>query len=118
MQKIRAAVCHEFGKPLVIEEVLLRAPAAGEVEVVGHGRAQVGPAQGREGAFGRLGIDRCDSRVPLRAPVAAVLFHHHKLDACRGRRHRQHGRRGDPGHPSISAHVCRTSREPAFLQRS
>ncbi len=33
MQKIRAAVCHEFGKPLVIEDVLLRAPEAGEVEV-------------------------------------------------------------------------------------
>ncbi|WP_204113391.1 Zn-dependent alcohol dehydrogenase [Shimia biformata] len=33
MQKIRAAVCHEFGKPLVIEEVNLRAPEMGEVEV-------------------------------------------------------------------------------------
>lgn len=33
MQKIRAAVCHEFGKPLVIEDVSLRAPEAGEVEV-------------------------------------------------------------------------------------
>ncbi|WP_343117313.1 Zn-dependent alcohol dehydrogenase [Ostreiculturibacter nitratireducens] len=33
MSKIRAAVCHEFGKPLVIEEVELRAPEAGEVEV-------------------------------------------------------------------------------------
>ena len=33
MPKIRAAVCHEFGKPLVIEEVELRAPEAGEVEV-------------------------------------------------------------------------------------
>ncbi len=33
MQKIRAAVCHAFGQPLVIEEVLLRAPAMGEVEV-------------------------------------------------------------------------------------
>jgi len=33
MQKIRAAICHEFGQPLVIEEVQLRAPAQGEVEV-------------------------------------------------------------------------------------
>ena len=33
MPKIRAAVCHEFGKPLVLEEVMLREPAAGELEV-------------------------------------------------------------------------------------
>ncbi len=33
MPKIRAAVCHEFGKPLTIEEVELAAPGAGEVEV-------------------------------------------------------------------------------------
>ena len=33
MTRIRAAVCHEFGKPLTIEEVELRAPASGEVEV-------------------------------------------------------------------------------------
>lgn len=33
MSKVRAAVCHEFGKPLVIEEVELRAPGPGEVEV-------------------------------------------------------------------------------------
>ncbi|WP_109468803.1 zinc-binding dehydrogenase [Albibacillus kandeliae] len=33
MQTIRAAVCHEFNKPLVIEEVLLAAPATGQVEV-------------------------------------------------------------------------------------
>jgi Zn-dependent alcohol dehydrogenase len=33
MPRIRAAVCHEFGKPLVIEEVELRAPGPGEVEV-------------------------------------------------------------------------------------
>lgn len=33
MQTIRAAVCHEFGQPLVIEEVHLRAPGMGEVEV-------------------------------------------------------------------------------------
>jgi Zn-dependent alcohol dehydrogenase len=33
MPKVRAAVCHEFGKPLVIEEVELRAPGPGEVEV-------------------------------------------------------------------------------------
>lgn len=33
MQTIKAAVCHEFGKPLVIEEVLLAAPGMGEVEV-------------------------------------------------------------------------------------
>lgn len=33
MQKIRAAVCHAFGAPLVIEEVTLRAPLAGEVEI-------------------------------------------------------------------------------------
>lgn len=30
---IRAAVCHAFGEPLKIEEVTLRAPVAGEVEV-------------------------------------------------------------------------------------
>ncbi len=30
---MKAAVCHEFGKPLVIEEVNLRAPEHGEVEV-------------------------------------------------------------------------------------
>lgn len=33
MAKIRAAVCREFGKPLTIEEVMLRAPGRGEVEV-------------------------------------------------------------------------------------
>ena len=33
MQTIKAAVCHEFGKPLVIEDVRLRAPEQGEVEV-------------------------------------------------------------------------------------
>ena len=33
MPKVRAAVCHEFGKPLVIEEVELAAPGPGEVEV-------------------------------------------------------------------------------------
>ncbi|WP_299351684.1 Zn-dependent alcohol dehydrogenase [uncultured Shimia sp.] len=33
MQKIKAAVCHEFGQPLVVEEVSLRAPEMGEVEV-------------------------------------------------------------------------------------
>ena len=33
MSIIRAAVCHEFGKPLVVEEVLLREPKSGEVEV-------------------------------------------------------------------------------------
>lgn len=30
---IKAAVCHEFGKPLVVEEVQLRAPQGSEVEV-------------------------------------------------------------------------------------
>lgn len=33
MQKIKAAVCHEFGKPFVIEDVLLRDPGPGEVQV-------------------------------------------------------------------------------------
>ncbi len=33
MTRIRAAVCHEFSKPLAIEEVDLRAPGPGEVEV-------------------------------------------------------------------------------------
>ncbi|WP_300037843.1 Zn-dependent alcohol dehydrogenase [uncultured Roseobacter sp.] len=33
MQKIRAAVCHAFGEPLVVEEINLRAPGPGEVEV-------------------------------------------------------------------------------------
>ena len=33
MAVIKAAVCHEFGKPLTIEDVELRAPQAGEVEV-------------------------------------------------------------------------------------
>lgn len=33
MQTIKAAVCHEFGQPLVIEEVRLRAPEVGEIEV-------------------------------------------------------------------------------------
>ena len=33
MQRIRAAVCHEFGAPLSVEEVRLAAPAVGEVEV-------------------------------------------------------------------------------------
>lgn len=33
MPKIRAAVCHEFGQALSVEEVELRAPTAGEVEV-------------------------------------------------------------------------------------
>ena len=33
MTRIRAAVCHEFGAPLAIEEVELAAPRAGQVEV-------------------------------------------------------------------------------------
>jgi S-(hydroxymethyl)glutathione dehydrogenase / alcohol dehydrogenase len=33
MQTIKAAVCREFGKPLVIENIRLRAPESGEVEV-------------------------------------------------------------------------------------
>lgn len=33
MSRIKAAVCHEFGSPLTIEEVDLRAPEMGEVEV-------------------------------------------------------------------------------------
>jgi S-(hydroxymethyl)glutathione dehydrogenase/alcohol dehydrogenase len=33
MALIRAAVCHAFGEPLTVEEVELRAPVAGEVEV-------------------------------------------------------------------------------------
>lgn len=33
MSKIKAAVCHEFGQPLVVEEVELRAPEMGEIEV-------------------------------------------------------------------------------------
>lgn len=33
MQMIKAAVCHAFGTPLTIEEVRLRAPGMGEVEV-------------------------------------------------------------------------------------
>ncbi|SLN50886.1 S-(hydroxymethyl)mycothiol dehydrogenase [Roseovarius albus] len=33
MQTIKAAVCHEFGQPLVVENVQLRAPEAGEVQV-------------------------------------------------------------------------------------
>ncbi len=33
MALIKAAVCHEFGKPLTIENVELRAPGPGEVEV-------------------------------------------------------------------------------------
>lgn len=33
MQTIKAAVCREFGQPLVIEEVRLRAPQLGEIEV-------------------------------------------------------------------------------------
>ncbi|HKL04495.1 MAG TPA: zinc-binding dehydrogenase [Roseovarius sp.] len=33
MQTIKAAVCHAFGQPLIIEDVHLRAPQMGEVEV-------------------------------------------------------------------------------------
>lgn len=33
MPKIKAAVCHEFNAPLTIDEVLLRAPQHGEIEV-------------------------------------------------------------------------------------
>ena len=33
MPKIKAAVCHAFGQPLTVEDVELRAPVAGEVEV-------------------------------------------------------------------------------------
>ena len=33
MTTIKAAVCHEFGKPLVVEDVTLRGPEAGEIEV-------------------------------------------------------------------------------------
>ena len=33
MTTIKAAVCHEFGQPLVVEDVALRAPQMGEIEV-------------------------------------------------------------------------------------
>jgi Zn-dependent alcohol dehydrogenase len=33
MQTIKAAVCHAFGDPLLIEDIHLRAPEMGEVEV-------------------------------------------------------------------------------------
>ncbi|MGB7243295.1 MAG: alcohol dehydrogenase catalytic domain-containing protein, partial [Sulfitobacter sp.] len=33
MQMIKAAVCHAFGDPLVVENIQLRAPEMGEVEV-------------------------------------------------------------------------------------
>lgn len=33
MDRIKAAVCHEFGKPLVIEEIAIRPPKGSEVEV-------------------------------------------------------------------------------------
>ena len=33
MPAIKAAVCHEFGTPLRIEEVALRPPGMGEIEV-------------------------------------------------------------------------------------
>jgi len=33
MQTIKAAVCHEFGAPLVIEDIQLAAPGMGQVEV-------------------------------------------------------------------------------------
>jgi Zn-dependent alcohol dehydrogenase len=33
MEKIKAAVCHAFGEPLVIEEITIRPPELGEVEV-------------------------------------------------------------------------------------
>lgn len=33
MQTIKAAVCHEFGQPLVIEDIQLADPALGEIEV-------------------------------------------------------------------------------------
>ena len=33
MKTIKAAVCHAFGEPLIIEDILLRAPQMGEVEV-------------------------------------------------------------------------------------
>ncbi|WP_299418511.1 Zn-dependent alcohol dehydrogenase [uncultured Shimia sp.] len=33
MSTIKAAVCHEFGQPLVVEDVTLRAPQMGEIEV-------------------------------------------------------------------------------------
>ena len=33
MNIIKAAVCHEFGAPLVVEDVNLRGPQAGEIEV-------------------------------------------------------------------------------------
>ncbi len=33
MQKIKAAVCHGFGTPLVVEDILIRSPERGEVEI-------------------------------------------------------------------------------------
>ena len=33
MQTIKAAVCHDFGAPLVVEDILIRSPEMGEVEV-------------------------------------------------------------------------------------
>ena len=36
MQTIKAAVCHEFGAPLVVEDIHIRAPLRGEIEVTFH----------------------------------------------------------------------------------
>lgn len=36
MQKVKAAVCHEFGQPLVIEEIQLAPPGQGQLEVTLH----------------------------------------------------------------------------------
>ena len=33
MPIIRAAVCHEFGKPLIVENILLNKPKHDEIEV-------------------------------------------------------------------------------------
>ena len=33
MTRIKAAVCHEFGKPLHVEDIDLRAPENDEIEV-------------------------------------------------------------------------------------
>lgn len=36
MQTIKAAVCHAFGAPLIVEDIRLRAPGMGEIEVTVH----------------------------------------------------------------------------------
>ena len=70
MALIKAAVAHEFGAPLVVEDVELRAPEGSEVEVtleaVAICHSDISYAEGGRGGSRRLGRTRAGCQWAIR----------------------------------------------------